>query len=156
VVTFGLCVLPATPSARAADPGSSVDLTAPLMWSLSAVPILAGVVAGAGNTATSARGQRPHPLAVVNGYFFAGANLGLGVAHLAWTRTLDSRGGWPSKTSLAIGIVNLAVGAFDLGVTIWSHSLPREKNRQLSLVPIGGSDAMGRPIAGIGVRLLSL
>ena len=55
---------------------------------------------------------------------------------------------------LKIALINTAVLALDVGLTIWASSQP-EKNQQLTVRPVVMQDIEGNPAVGVGLNLVN-
>jgi hypothetical protein len=84
---------------------------------------LGGVVVGVGNSVAAARGKRAGGW-LVPGYIFATTNIALGSYWLISTAVIAARYPWYSYShafDVGIGVVAVALGAWDLAATIMNH-----------------------------------
>jgi len=111
----------------------------------SVVVSLGGAVVGVQQARYVNKGEQAPLGWRISGAVFAALNLGAGGLWLAAT------GG--EGIGLGMGFLHLAVGAFDLTLTIWSSKNP--EGPRLSLAPTMLLDARDRPSPGAALQLAS-
>lgn len=83
---------------------------------------------------------------LIGGYAAGGANVALGIFLIAINEG--------NTQGVALGITQIVFGGLDIGLTVWAHSQPEEKEQKLTLTPMIMPDARGRPALGVGLRLV--
>lgn len=95
------------------------------------------LIAGGAMLYHAVKGERPATLALVAGYAAGATSVGFGTLVLAG---IDNHDG----VSLSLGISALAVGAIDLGFTVWANARPPAPRRAVAMTPLvarGGGGA---------------
>ena len=136
-------------------------------WSLDLTPLLAvgaswcatpglaawGIYTGVHNVRSIRIGLRPETGQLAAGYALGGLQLANGVLNLTYNRELFSGGGGETLQGFAIGIgvLSLAMAAFNLTTTIWAHVQPAQRvgKKRFSLSPMVGPEPGGRARIGL-------
>ncbi len=143
---LALALSSASATARADAPSSTDDGR---VIGVTGVVLLGagGIGVAVANGVIAGRHQRPRAALLVAGYVLAAANLVSGALGV---------GLWPGDPwALAAGGSMLAVGAADLGVTIWAHTRPAPPPvvSILPLVPLAGAVRSAGAFGGVGLRV---
>jgi hypothetical protein len=97
---------------------------------------------GGVNLSWVVKGQRSPTARLVGGYLTGTFSIALG--------SLVLGGFKPDSLSVAVGASALGIGAFDIGATVWAHTLPGASNLpRVSLIPL--LDRAGT-LAGVGLQ----
>jgi hypothetical protein len=129
------------------SPGAAVLLV--VMGLCEAYLLVGGTTVAIGNWVYASRGEQSTPGWGVQGYLLGGLNLAIGALILC--SGIDDS----NNTQIALGSVQIGIGALDLGFTIWSSSHPKNPARRLSLSPIVMPDAKGNLAVGVNLQLVT-
>jgi len=114
------------------------------------VIIPAGIVSGIGNLYYVSESEKPSTSWLAAGFASGIVNIFSGTVWMMGA--LDAE---DDSLFLGLAITNFALGAMDLGFTIWAIHQPTKETRKVTLTPLIMPDARGRPAVGVGLRLVN-
>ena len=149
VVTLTFCLV-ASPARAERDGwfsnGEVLGIT--LVVSAALVIPSQGMVVAFGNLYYGIKGERAPSGWRAQGWVFGGLNIALGATVLGIGLSSPDKDNFGPQLSLLF----FAVGAMDIGFTIWS-SIPPERKSRLTVNPIVLQAIEGNPAGGIGLNL---
>lgn len=138
-------------NARAANPGDVfTDGVVILGIGAGAAFEVATFVFTIGNLKDAIEEERPSLIWRLGGYITGGVHVAVGLGFLIYDLVPDKSApmGW-----LIIGPA-LAIGALDVGFTIWADCQPEQQEQKLAITPMFIPDIEGNPAVGVGLRLV--
>lgn len=155
-IVVSTCLVLFPPRTAHADDWN-LDLTQllPVGASWCATPGMAawGIYTGVHNVRSIRIGLRPETGQLAAGYALGGLQLANGVLNLTYNRELFAGGGGETLQGVAIGVgvLGLAMAAFNLTTTIWAHVQPAQRvgTKRFSLSPVVGAERGGRARIGL-------
>lgn len=96
------------------------------------------------------RDERPSSTWINGGYICGGLNIFEGVVVLAISGSFEDK-----DVAYGFGIIHLAMGALNIGLSYWSSTKPEEGSPRISLSPMVLVDRDGSPAVGVGLQVMN-
>jgi len=137
------------PAAQAQEEDNTGGFSPMIFVPMIDVPlIVTGAVYAIGNTVYLVDGERSSAGWRYGAWVIGGLNLAAGVLSLLLYNAKQD-----TPYYLWQGVINLGIGALDIGLPIWSLGMPEPGATSATVGPLMIQDLAGNPVAGIGFSL---